>query len=119
MLASSRSEPKQKVIDFVKSTKVDPNNTALSLFQFAIHGTEEDAKRFVHRMRVELSRLRELVRQQNREPREFKMLVSRYTYERGVHQTTITLQRTEGRSEIVDPEIAAIFDDIADWTLET
>ena len=114
MLATSRSEPKQKVIDFVKTTKVDPDDTSLSLFQFAIHGTEEDAKRFVHRMRVELSRLRELVKQQGKTPREFKMLASGYAYEREVHQTTIILQRTEGKQECVDPEVAAIFDDIAE-----
>ena len=112
-MLASKSEPKQKVIDFVKATKVDPDDKALSLFTFAIYGSEEDAKRFVHRMRVELSRLRELVRQQNREPREFKMLASAYTYDRDVGQTTIILQRVEGKQECVDPEVAAAFDDLA------
>lgn len=113
-MLATRSEPKQKVIEFVKHTRVDPTDKSVSLFQFAIHGTTEDAKRFVHRMRVELSRLRELVRQQNREPREFKMLALDYTHDSAVGQTTIMLQRAEGRQEVVDPEVAAVFDDIAE-----
>lgn len=113
-MTATRSEPKQKVIDFVKSTKVVEDDNAQSLFQFVLYGTEEDAKRFVHRMRVELSRLRELVRQQNREPREFKMMFLGCTYERSKNQTTVTLQRTEGSSQqLVDPEVAAIFDNLA------
>ena len=113
-MLASRSEPKQKVIEFVKSTTVDTSNVAASLFEFAIHGSEEDAKRFVHRMRVELSRLRELVRQQNKTPREFKMLATKYHYDRDIGQTTIILQRSEGRLEVVDPEVAAVFDDLAE-----
>lgn len=113
-MSATRSEPKQKVIEFVKHTHVDPVNKSASLFKFAIHGTTEDAKRFVHRMRVELSRLRELVRQQNREPREFKMLALEYTHDKAIGQTTITLQRAEAKQEVVDPEVAAVFDDLAE-----
>ena len=114
MALATRSEPKQKVIEFIKTTTVDPEKPEASYFQFSIYGTEEDAKRFVHRMRVELSRLREVVRQHNRIPREFKMLAERYEFDISRGLTEIQLRRAEGRQEVVDPAVAELFNDIAE-----
>lgn len=114
MTLATKSEPKQKVIEFIKSTVVDPENPNASFFQFAIYGSEEDAKRFVHRMRVELSRLRDIVKQQGRIPREFKMLAEEYVFDKTIGQTQIFLRRSEGRQEVVDPAVAELFDDIAE-----
>lgn len=63
-----KSLPKRKLILFLQNAKEDED------YVFEVNIPEEDALNFVHRMRVELSRFREKVRERDRTPKHFKML---------------------------------------------
>lgn len=63
------SEIQTQVLQFMKiATDETPYN-------FTIKGDAEDAKKYVHRMRVELSRMREELKSRGRVPKSFKMLL--------------------------------------------
>ena len=108
MTATSRSMPKKMMIKFIQKTVETPE------FKFKLHGSEEDAKRFVHRMRVELSRMRDIVRDSGRVPKEFKVLLHNLEPDPLEGVTTITLLKTKGRTLQIADEVREIFDDIAE-----
>lgn len=63
-----KSLPKRKLINFLQNAKEDEDYT------FRVDISPDEAINFVHRMRVELSRFREKVRERDRTPKHFKML---------------------------------------------
>lgn len=106
----SKSQAKQMLIKFLQETR----NT--SDFTFKIRGDESEAKRFIHRMRVELSRMRDRVKEAGRIPKEFKMLIIDLTFDSmdgpaGV--TTVVLQKHEGKNVGIAEDMDEIFDDLA------
>lgn len=60
--------PKQRVKEFCKTGYEEP-------FVFEYRGTKSDAEKFIHKMRVELSRLRGKVREQGYIPTPWKMIL--------------------------------------------
>lgn len=95
------------MINFIKATKEQKE------FSFRLRGNEEDARKFVHRMRVELSRMRDAVKESGRVPKEFKVLTHSIDFDKMEGITTITLQKVEGKSVQIAEEVHEIFDDLA------
>lgn len=67
---------KQRLIDFIQHTH---GPCASKVYEFTVPGDEAAASAFVHRMRVELSRLRAVVRDTGKQPRRFKMRLEAIT----------------------------------------
>ncbi|KKL14776.1 hypothetical protein LCGC14_2512280 [marine sediment metagenome] len=67
-LDQSKSPPKLALIDFINRAQVGIDYTFLAPIPVS------KADNFVHRMRVELSRFREILRQKSRTPKHFKVL---------------------------------------------
>ena len=107
MTNKTRSQPKQMMIRFIKETIKKQD------FTFRLRGDESDAKRFVHRMRVELSRMRDTVKESGRVPKEFKVLLHDVVHEPMEGVTTIVLRKSEGKTVQIAEEVNEIFDDIA------
>lgn len=63
------SPAKQRVIDFVTKTDME------ECYTFVYDGNKEAAEKFVHRMRVELSRLRKMLKSRGRKTALFKVLI--------------------------------------------
>lgn len=80
-------------------------------FVFVVPVPQSEALTFVHRMRVELSRLRKKVIQLDRVPKSFKILFVE-ALEQGPNSCTITLKKSLSRGD-VSKEIDEIFDLIA------
>lgn len=106
-LEETQSLPKQKLIQFLKNAKLDVD------YKFIILMGEKDkaefsAERFVHRMRVELSRMRNYVRnRRGRIPKQFKVLfIKTENVPTGIE---ITLKKSHDGHEIVG-EIDDILD---------
>lgn len=109
MSGNIRSPAKRQTIDFLTATKASPNEA----YVFTITGNESQAQRFVHRMRVELSRMRNHAKAQGRTIRHFKMIIDKVeTNPENEKQTIITLLRTTSAHN-VDDEVDAIMDEIA------
>ncbi len=65
---NTQSEPAKKLIDFLKNAEFDKP------YIFIAPVNIKDAEKFVHKMRVQLSRYRNRVREKGRIPRHFKVL---------------------------------------------
>ena len=102
-----KSKPKLQVIEFLKETR------EMDEYSFVHYGTETEARSFIHRMRVELSRMRDVVREAGRVPREFKMLVVELEYDAVKNQTLVKLRKADGPNTAIAEEINEIFNDIA------
>lgn len=105
------SLPKQKLIEFLQ------NSVAEEAFTLVIPSSAKDAATFIHRMRVELSRFREQVRNRGRVPRAFKMLYIK-TETKAINENTcsvVLMKSTSGHA--VDAEIDAIFEQVAGGTM--
>jgi hypothetical protein len=116
MAREIKSEAKLKVIDFIRyySSKDSEKKPP---FTFEIRGTRNDAEAFVHRMRVELSRMRQLVRDRGRAPRPFKMMLHDIKTSGIVHnKQMIQLKKDDGAIPIAK-EIDEIFSEIAGGAL--
>ena len=101
------SLPKQKLIEFLK------NSVAEEGYLLTLPVPVSEAEAFIHRMRVELSRFREKVRERGRVPKTFKMLYLK-TETQAIDVETcgvILMKSTSGHA--VDAEIDAIFDQVA------
>ena len=73
-LEETQSLPKQKLIQFLKNAELDVNYKFIIILN-SKDKQEFSADRFVHRMRVELSRMRNYVRnRRGRIPKQFKVL---------------------------------------------
>lgn len=85
-------KPKDCLIKFLTSTKLDEHYT------FTYAGTKEEAKKYTHNMRVELSRLRDKIRKMGKQNIHFKfVVVSVFSFqheETGYSKTRITIMRT-------------------------
>lgn len=64
------SPAKIQVIAFVKDTEPGVNE----YYEFELEGNEDDANKFIHQMRVELSRMRNYVKSKGRRIKAWKML---------------------------------------------
>jgi len=105
MKMKTNSIPKQKLIEFLQNSKMDEN------FVIAIPVNVSQAESFVHRMRVELSRLRDQVRKRNRVPKVFKMMFIN-AMSINENKCSIILRRTTSPNDVTN-EIDEIFDVIA------
>lgn len=107
MSNNTKSPAKLMIINFLRSTREETD------FKFKLRGDSEDAHKFIHRMRVELSRMRDVVKNSGRVPKEFKMIVADVLFDLGTNTTIITLQKQEGKVEQIAEEVDEIFEDIA------
>lgn len=101
------SDAKRKLIDFIRATANEDN----AQFAFTIHGDEKQAAKFVHRMRVELSRMRDVIRQQGRIPKPWKMMFVSAVANPLEGTVTITLQKSF-RHRVEHEAIREIFDEL-------
>ena len=107
MSNNTKSQPKLMVINFLRSTREETE------FKFKLRGDSEDARKFIHRMRVELSRMRETVKDSGRVPKEFKVLVSSVEFNNVTNTSLVTLKKQVGEVEQIAEEVDEIFEDIA------
>ncbi len=107
MSTNTKSQAKLMIINFLRSTREDTE------FKFKLHGDTEDANKFIHRMRVELSRMRDVVKDAGRVPKEFKMIVVAVDFSAATNTSAVTLQKVEGKVEQIAEEINEIFEDLA------
>lgn len=106
----TRSKPKLLIIEFIKQTKDG------EFFEFVIIGDTKVAANFVHRMRVELARLRDQVRMlRGKRANHFMMLVDSYTEVMvdGQIHTTVRLKRTKSRKDLNQKTSEAL--DMLEW----
>lgn len=107
MSANTKSQAKLMMINFLRNTRNEIE------FKFKLRGTPEDARKFIHRMRVELSRMRDTVKDAGRVRKEFKMIVVDVTYLLKNNTSVVTLQKIEGKAEQIAEEVDEIFEDLA------
>ena len=107
MAGKTTSQAKKMMIKFLEHTREQ------SEFSFKIKGTSEDAEKFVHRMRVELSRMRDIVKSSGRVPKEFKMLTDEIEHDTMEGITVVKLKRVEGKTIQIAEDVEKIFNDIA------
>ena len=107
MAKPTTSPAKLQMIKFIESTREQPE------FKFNIRGTKETAEKFIHRMRVELSRMRNTVIESGRVPKEFKVLTHEIVYNREHNLCRVTLHKSTGFKSEIANEVGDIFDDIA------
>lgn len=100
-LPATTSPAKTKLFEFLGQTQMQED------FVFENKGTETQAREFVHRMRVELSRLREIAKEREIVPKHFKMLLK--SIECSGTVCKITLTKATSRLDVSN-EIDAIFD---------
>lgn len=105
MKLDTKSLPKQKLIEFIRSSKMDEP------FSFVVEIKLAEADNFVHRMRVELSRFREQVKAKGRVPKQFKVLFLGATAV-NEKQTKITLMRAMSKNDI-SSDLDKVFDQVA------
>ena len=104
---TTKSPAKLMLIKFLQATR-DKDQ-----FQFRLHGTPEEAQKFIHRMRVELSRMREMVKESGRTRKEFKMMLQAITFDTKSGISISTLKKVEGKSMQIDEDVSEIFDTLA------
>ena len=86
-----KSAPKLKLIEFIKTTKEG------EFFEFTLAETT-DAVKFVHRMRVELSRLRSKLIEMGKVASHFKMMLEKIEVKDG--KQVVTLKRTTSANDV-------------------
>lgn len=97
---------KERLIDFLRKAPHAEDKK----YKFDVLGDGAEAKSFVHRMRVELSRLRAELRDRNKQVRPFKMLmVSVEPSPTNQHYQQITLQFQQAKSDTVSREVSEVF----------
>lgn len=100
--------PKDTLIKFLREAVLyEP-------YSFQISGSQKFANDFIHRMRVELSRLRTKVRERGQVPKQFKILLERIDCNESMQDCIVTLIKTDGsRKKDLPPEIADILNDLS------
>ena len=96
------STAKQRVIDFVVNAKLETD------YSFLYEGDTDAAQRFVHRMRVELSRLRKLLKNSGRTPSLFKVYIVDMIPQTTVDQkprTKVVLRKTGSAQVEIDENL--------------
>ncbi len=109
MSKKTKSQAKLRMIDLVKTTKDN------DFYMFAIEGDFANAEAFVHRMRVELSRMRAQVKIRGFVPRPFKIMLIELLEDESkeTRKTKIRLQRVPEGGTRVSEDIDNIFSEIA------
>jgi phosphotransferase system IIB component len=103
-----KSAAKRRVIEFIRHTRHAKTTVP---FVFTLEGTENDARAFVHRMRVELSRLRQRVKDRGKVPVPFKMMLGDIkTLTPNKQQISLVKDNSIMR---VSKEVDEVFDDLA------
>ncbi len=112
MSTRRKSKVKDTLLKFIKTTKDGES------FTFVVDGDKIVAANFIHRMRVELSRLREQVRQKlHKVPNHFKVYVENIEeYEVNENgkvkvKSKVTLMRTTGYKNLT-PELEEALQDL-------
>ena len=100
---------KERLKDFLKAVRATGNTT----YTFTTAGSEYDAQRYVHRMRVELSRFREKVRMNGQQLNPFKVKLVSLTPDDTEKTTIVTLQFINERNPELSRGLAEIFDVVA------
>ncbi len=94
------------VLEFIRIDEADT-------FTFNIKvKTEADADTFIHGMRVELSRLREKVRNSGRNTKHFKMIKKSVTFLPNLNTWQIELTKTISGNDVTN-EVDEIFEHLA------
>lgn len=101
------SPAKQKVVDFITNTNPGENE----LFVFSFRGNQEQAEKFVHQMRVELSRMRQYVREQGRSVKAWKMILEGVEVVDDLN-CKITLRRTISLSQQIANDVSDILEEL-------
>lgn len=105
-LPKYRSPAKNKLIEFIFATRDSDEKE----WEFSVEGNKEFAESFVHRMRVELSRLRKKNERKGNVNRPFKILLISLTELPG-GRTKIVLKKSMEGHQIYDA-VAEIFSDL-------
>jgi hypothetical protein len=96
---------KMQMIDFLQNT-----NPGESYSFFVLHG---EAEKFIHRMRVELSRFRNVVKYKyNRRIKPFKVIVLSVEQVDPVLDE-VTLRRHQSDYQVLTEELAGVFNEVA------
>jgi len=107
---------KDRVKDFLRNAPKAPDKR----YRFTVHGSEGDAHKYVHRMRVELSRLRAAIKRRGLQIKSFKMRIeaieaieqleaSGHDRDNG-KQTRVVLVFEESNTDALAAELSSIFD---------
>jgi predicted nuclease with TOPRIM domain len=103
-----RSPAKREVFAFLNAVSPKRTKEKQPLYTFDFMGSVADAHDFIHRMRVELSRLRNRVRAQGHKVKHFKMLLKEIQPGESPGFLRITLMKTVSQHN----EISMIVDHI-------
>lgn len=109
-MSKIKSRAKLQVIEFIKTQKDTPFSFVLEDFSV------DEAARFVHRMRVELSRLRAEALRRNRVPKPFKMQlisIEHLATDANPINAKVTLMKVDTLQTEVTEEIDQIMDNLA------
>lgn len=99
-----KSDAKNKLVDMLVTLKDSDEGE----FVLSVDGNAQDAEKFVHRMRVELSRFRKLNAQNNRMNKPFKILmVNCEEHQNGT--TTVVLKKSMKGVDVFEG-VAEVFD---------
>lgn len=93
MAAKTRSEPVLLLVDFIKSTKIGD--------EYSFECEAGRGENILHRMRVELSRLRSKAIQQGHQPKHFKVIHVK-TEELPEGKEKVTIKRTRSENNVSD-----------------
>lgn len=102
------AEPKQQVINFLKKAPSASDKCYIIELSLISH---DDAEAFIHRMRVELSRLRDYIKIKGQQIRPFKMLKENIENKNG--KTFIKLRYKNSVDEKTLDEINEVFDTLS------
>lgn len=102
-----RSPAKRQLIAFIRESKANVP------YQFIVLGTEPLAEKFVHQMRVELSRMREKVRMRNAIPRAFKIILQNISYDASKDTCTVTIVQTTNATSTIHNDVDEILNQIS------
>jgi len=104
---------KHRLIDFLKNAPHSKNG----IYEFRIWClSESEIQKYVHRMRVELSRLREELREQGKQLRFFKMVVISRAYDKEKKQATIVMRFKDSLNKDFSAALDDVFDIISQGT---
>lgn len=99
---------KQRLIEFLKSAKANPHTP----YTFTLDMPPENARTYIHRMRVELTRLRTALRERGERIKPFKMIVEEIIQDSlEPNQTHVTLYyKTNTELSKVHRDISEVFE---------
>jgi len=102
---------KARLIDFLKSARAAPDKP----YTFTLDMPPENAKMYIHRMRVELTRFRAALKEQGARIKPFKMLVQEVLQDSlEPNRTHVTmLYQTNGKMSRLQRDISDVFELVA------